>query len=364
MINSILSLFIVIFILLAYLNFTIFQQLEIAMLDLFMAVFSATTLLKLRKDKNVKQAALITTILLTLFMLFFILKNQNHHLGIIWSLFIPVFAILFNGKKIGLYISILFYIIMFGLAYQGIGIWNSGLWDKKDLLRFIGASLTMLYVIYAAESAHEEADKELIKVRKREKDILNKLQEQAITDELTGMYNRRYFNTVAPAILNTARRENAYITFFILDIDYFKKYNDYYGHQKGDEVLKTIAQTLINYMQRENDLIFRLGGEEFAGIIQSKETHELYAWLSKIHECIEALNLEHLQTKLPGKKLTISCGVCTLKATHDTTMTLLYKCADDALYKAKENGRNTTQFHYNSGSIYASKSLTHNGFEK
>ena len=344
MINSILSLFIFIFIIFGYLNISLFKQFEIAVFDFFTAIFSAATLIKLRKDKNVTQAALTTTILLTLFMFFFILKNQDHHLGIIWSVFIPIFAILFNGKKIGLYISIIFYSVMFVLAYDNIGVWNLGFWNEQDLLRFIGASFVLTYVIYTVESAHEKADKELIKVRENEQNMLQKLQEQAITDDLTGMYNRRYFNTIAPSILNNARRENGYITFFILDIDFFKKYNDFYGHQKGDEILKSVAKQLIAYMQRESDLVFRLGGEEFAGIIQSKEAQELTNWLSKIHECIEELNLEHLETELKNKRLTVSCGVCTVKATKETTIEFLYKCADDALYKAKAKGRNRTHF--------------------
>jgi len=344
MINSILIFLSIIFALFTILNFTILNNPIIGILDIMSLLLSVVTIIYLRKKKNVKQAALISTLILALFIIFFTIQNQNTHFGIIWVIFFPILAIIFNGKILGLFYSILFNILIFCLAYNGLGVWDYGHWNYQDLIRFTAATILMTYGMYMIESSNESADNEIQRIRADEQKILKTLQIQAITDDLTKMYNRRYFNTVAPSVLNTARRENKFITFFILDIDYFKKYNDYYGHQKGDEALKMMADALMKFIHRDNDLVFRLGGEEFAGLVISQKEDDVKKWLSTLNQKIENLNIEHLETMLKKKILTVSCGVYTLKATAHINVELLYKIADDALYKAKESGRNKTEF--------------------
>lgn len=345
MINSMLLLSAIVFYIFTYANVFIIQEYEIALLDFVSANAALLTLYMLRRTKNVKAAAFISIVIIILFMIIFILKNQNSHLGIIWSIFIPVMAISFNGKKIGLAFSIVFYAIMFYLAYHGIGTWNHGEWAFVDFLRFTIASSLLTYVIYSSESAHEDADAELKKVRKRELDMLENVKIQAITDGLTGMYNRRYFNEVVPKLLGIAQRDKSYVSLFILDVDYFKNYNDHYGHHKGDEVLRKIAQELINFIQRDDDFVFRIGGEEFAGIVHARNQDESAKWISEINKKILELNITHDTTRLDIKKVSVSIGICTRLVTPETDITYFYKAADKALYQAKELGRNRTIVH-------------------
>lgn len=172
MINSMLSISVVSFFIFTYLNIAVTHDYIIAALDFFTGFTSLFTLWLLRRHKDVRQAAFIATIILMTFMIVFISKNNNSHFGIIWSIFIPYFAIMFNGKKVGLYISIFYYAIMFTLAYEGLGVWNEGQWEFIDLLRFCIASTLLTFIIYVAESAHDEADRELAMVRENEKKYL------------------------------------------------------------------------------------------------------------------------------------------------------------------------------------------------
>lgn len=341
MVNSMLSLASLVFFGFAYFNYFLLGDIFISLLDFTAAVAATITLIRLRRNKDIKQASLFTMIIVIVFMISFIVTNENSHFGIIWSIFVPIFAIEFNGKKIGSIISILFYAIMFSLAYYGIGVWNDGAWDKVDLTRYIASSSFLTFILYIIESAHNEADKELSRTREREKSILEELKNQAITDGLTGMYNRRHFNTVVPKILATAQRQGTYISLFVLDVDFFKPYNDYYGHQKGDATLQKIAQELMAFVQREGDYVFRIGGEEFAGVIHTEDKIESEAWLSQLNARIVALNIPHERTKLAEKKVTASIGVCTTTVSAEHDMQYFYKRADDALYRAKESNRNT-----------------------
>ena len=121
MINGILSLSVLVFIIFTYLNVVIIQDYIMSVLNTFMCLVSLFSLWLLRYEKNIPQVALISTIIFIVFIIIFITRNQNSHFGIIWSIFLPYFAIMFNGKKIGLYLSVFYYSIILTLAYQGIG---------------------------------------------------------------------------------------------------------------------------------------------------------------------------------------------------------------------------------------------------
>ena len=161
----------------------------------------------------------------------------------------------------------------------------------------------------------------------------------SITDELTQLYNRRHFNKKIDSELNRAKRENTMITFIMLDVDYFKKYNDTYGHHAGDAVLKQVAKVLKNHTKRASDFSFRLGGEEFGIIYTLRQEEESEKLALFIQKDIEALQIEH-KTSEVSNYLTVSMGVISKKALEITNSDEFYKKADQALYKAKSNGRN------------------------
>ena len=168
----------------------------------------------------------------------------------------------------------------------------------------------------------------------------------SITDELTQMYNRRFFNIKIEEELKRARREDSFITFLMIDIDYFKKYNDNYGHQKGDDTLIKVAKVILANMKRAGDYGFRLGGEEFGILFCLKENPEKSIGLARrIKEEVENLKIEH-KASLVNKYITISIGLVIKRANNVKSSSELYKEADEALYKAKEEGRNCVCMNY------------------
>ncbi len=160
----------------------------------------------------------------------------------------------------------------------------------------------------------------------------------SITDDLTQLYNRRFFNIKIEKEINRAKRENSYLSFLIIDVDYFKDYNDSYGHQKGDIALQEVSNILKKYTNRSSDFAFRLGGEEF-GIITRLDKEKVIEFANNIKDEIEQLHIEHNKSSI-SKYLTISIGITSKIGFDLLDTTTLYKEADDALYIAKNNGRN------------------------
>lgn len=165
------------------------------------------------------------------------------------------------------------------------------------------------------------------------------IEELSITDALTTIYNRRYFNDIFPKLINRAKRKNELICFLILDIDYFKQYNDTYGHQKGDSALIEVAKTIKNSLRRADDYCFRLGGEEFGIIFNADTKEQSIEFANNIRRSIENLKIEH-NSSSASSYLTISVGLVCKKALSIENYDSLYKSADDLLYSSKELGRN------------------------
>lgn len=171
--------------------------------------------------------------------------------------------------------------------------------------------------------------------------ITNKkyIEHLSITDELTQLYNRRFFNSKIIEEINRAKRDNNHFSFLIMDIDYFKQYNDTYGHQQGDLALEKVANILKERTNRASDFAFRLGGEEF-GIITALDKIKVVEFANLIKNEIENLQIEHKASKI-SKYLTISIGIVSKENKDIPSSDKLYKEADDCLYEAKNLGRNS-----------------------
>lgn len=166
------------------------------------------------------------------------------------------------------------------------------------------------------------------------------LEEISITDELTKVYNRRYFNEFIPKYINSAVRDNDYIGFAIMDIDHFKQYNDTYGHQEGDMVLELVAKSVSDNLNRADDYIFRLGGEEFAILFRGLDPENGEKFLNSIRISIENLNIEH-KGNSASKYVTGSFGLVIKRSRDIKDQEELYRESDEMLYIAKDSGRNS-----------------------
>ena len=163
----------------------------------------------------------------------------------------------------------------------------------------------------------------------------------SLTDALTGLYNRRYFETSFEREFSRARRYANDLSFAIIDIDFFKKINDTYGHSCGDYVLKEVAYLISNNF-RITDMFFRYGGEEFIFLLPHTNLSEAEIVAQRLKNAVEnkKINIEEYNIKdIKEISVTISIGVSQYNKT-DKDPQMLYKKADSALYEAKETGRN------------------------
>lgn len=163
-------------------------------------------------------------------------------------------------------------------------------------------------------------------------------------DGLTGIPNRRHFDEHYAREWDRARRESLPIAVVLMDIDYFKPFNDYYGHEAGDRVLKEVGRALDATPRRSSDLVARYGGEEFVAVLPGAEQDDARDFAERLRASVEALGLEHRRSGAAAH-VTLSVGVAGERpvtggdAADDRRRQLLLR-ADEALYEAKEGGRN------------------------
>ena len=165
-----------------------------------------------------------------------------------------------------------------------------------------------------------------------------KLERLSVTDCLTCVGNRRHFDQVLFDEIVRANRTQTELCLMLLDVDYFKAYNDCYGHPAGDEVLRRIAQVMTQCAQRSIDLVARYGGEEFTLVALDTNLSGAKKIGLQIQSQLDELNIEHLDS--PLKRVTVSIGICVMTPDAGFSAESLVEAADSALYKAKEKGRN------------------------
>jgi len=175
--------------------------------------------------------------------------------------------------------------------------------------------------------------------RTDELQILNrKLEALSMTDGLTGIANRRHFDEVLASEWSRAARVGQPLALAMLDVDWFKKYNDYYGHQAGDECLRSVARAFATKVCRTGDLVARYGGEEFVFIAPATDGVNALSMAKKVCEALQALALPHEMSAFGC--VTASIGVAAIVPGEADVPDILVKAADKALYRAKEQGRN------------------------
>jgi len=197
----------------------------------------------------------------------------------------------------------------------------------------------VLIISYYVFSSIQKDQTNLEVTHKKLKRANKKLEEASYTDSLTTLYNRRYFNLVFDKEIKRAIRAKTQITFMMLDIDFFKQYNDTYGHIEGDNTLKKVANALKELLKRPSDYVFRLGGEEFGVLISDTDEKNSAEMAQNICESILSLQIQHKTSKV-NEHVTISIGVVTCKIGPSNDEKNIIKCADEMLYEAKESGRN------------------------
>jgi len=163
-------------------------------------------------------------------------------------------------------------------------------------------------------------------------------------DGLTGIYNRRYFEMTLQQIMNTLSRTESSLSVLMMDVDFFKKYNDTYGHAEGDNCLKSIAGALGKSMQRKGDFAARYGGEEFVVVLPDTDESGAKVMADKILSAIRDLQIPHEKNDSGNGVATLSIGITTGSSASSQDGGDYLKRADEALYISKESGRNRYTF--------------------
>ncbi len=163
------------------------------------------------------------------------------------------------------------------------------------------------------------------------------LKELSTRDGLTGLYNRRHFNQVMEYELRRAQREHYGVGLILYDLDFFKKLNDALGHQAGDAALIAVSKCMASHLRRSSDLVFRLGGEEFAVLVAPAQPDNMYKLADHLRSCVMELAISHPDH--PLGVVSVSAGIA-VSDPDGESFSCLYERADQALYSAKKSGRN------------------------
>lgn len=192
---------------------------------------------------------------------------------------------------------------------------------------------------YMAQQQRDEAYRELRDLQVELEKKNSELQRLSSLDGLTGIANRRRFDEYLEQEWLRAARDGKRLGLILIDIDHFKAYNDNYGHQGGDACLRRVARTLDGELKRAADVAARYGGEEFVIVLPDTDPQGAAMIAEKLRSAVEALQIEHTHSQT-ADHVTISLGVASTMPREGGIPAALIEMADEALYKAKETGRN------------------------
>jgi diguanylate cyclase (GGDEF)-like protein len=219
-------------------------------------------------------------------------------------------------------------LVMFTFLAAGTALMLPGHQFSHDALALLGTNLFGASVAYMHEKTSRKRFLEACLLR-----------EMVARDGLTGIQNRRMFDQHITRVWQQAVREAKRVAVLLIDIDCFKDYNDHYGHQAGDECLRAVAVSLSQCARRPLDFVARYGGEEFA-IVLYQASHEYVAEvLTRIQRSVAELNIPHDASRV-ASRLTVSIGAAFVLPAANRSVEGLIQLADEALYRAKEEGRN------------------------
>jgi diguanylate cyclase (GGDEF)-like protein len=242
---------------------------------------------------------------------------------VVFAVYLLVGLLCVSALATGLFILAVY---VFGAVAVGV--------PPKELI-YNGAILLFSNVLGATASYTLER---LLRVNFLEARLLS---DAANRDGLTGIYNRRAFDDHTERVWQQAVREQKLVSLMLVDIDHFKAYNDFYGHQAGDQCLQQVARILTLACRRPLDFTARYGGEEFAVVLYDADPDYLKDLAGRIHQQLLDMGIAHPASSGPHR-LTVSIGAAFVQPDHDRSVFGFVQLADEALYEAKDAGRDRT----------------------
>ena len=233
-----------------------------------------------------------------------------------WAFLIPLMSIFMMELKWGVILSAIYF------AFMVVAEILFNLRSIEVFARYVAIYCAQVALIIGYEILRNYYTKRLL----NDKAAIEFL---SVTDYLTKLYNRRYFSASIEKEYARAIRQKENLSFLMIDVDHFKKYNDAYGHLKGDELLVSVANVLMHIAMRSSDLAFRMGGEEFGMLLPDTDAKGAYTIAERIRIEVSEIGL-----------VTVSVGYASIMPQLGGNPEDLFKAADNNLYKAKESGRN------------------------
>jgi diguanylate cyclase (GGDEF)-like protein len=302
---------------------------------MFSTIFLSASLLiiniLLLKNAPIKYVALSFFITVCPVFTFYIIAGGAEGFDIYWILLIPLSIFTIFGLKVGLITSIYFLVLICVFFYTSAKSLLLYEYPRVVLLRF-----PILYILSFIFSF--TVNFHIKTLRLRQLNHNSELRQSVLTDPLTNIPNRRYFNERLPQEWERAVRSRKPISLLMLDLDHFKVYNDTYGHLNGDKVLQAVSNIFSQEKKRPADFVVRWGGEEFVVLLPETDSQGAIHLAEDIRKRIEETEItldDGIKTKI-----TISIGINSIVPTHNSSYDDFIRNADDALYKAKEKGRN------------------------
>ena len=269
--------------------------------------------------------------------------GENIHLIFFW--FIVLFTLIPNfSPKVFITLSILYFIAAVAAMKYKNPVITFGYGDPESLvIEYFFAIIIIKILLYSSEV------KTFVNTFRI--NVLNEnLQELSVTDELTKIDNRRSFLNYMDIVWKQCQRIKLPLSIMMIDVDYFKKYNNSLGHLEGDKTLIAIAQCLKNNIKRKTDIVARFGGEEFVCLLPFIEKDIVLGFAKSLIQSVENLNIPHPMSEC-SKYVTISAGISTIIPDDNNSQTELLEEADKALYMAKKSGKESGFVKFFSGGL-------------
>lgn len=299
------------------------------------AVYLVMYALLCRREQYLRVMSWIFAVSCALLGLFAAGISGTHSSVFVWPVVIYFLLLFLLGLRGGLLLCIPFFIAVMGLLLGKYGA-DSESWPLVATANLCALNLAALFFAIFYEKTRAATEEALLSAHREMEALSNR-------DGLTGLFNRRYFDNALEIEWRRMQRSNQPLSLIMADIDFFKHYNDNYGHQAGDCCLRGLAEAVGDSFTRASDITARYGGEEFAVVLPNTDLAGAAKMAERVRKRVEGLELEHLGS-IGSRKVTMSLGVASMVPSNKASPDALVAAADAALYTSKQQGRNRVTF--------------------